>query len=100
MIFRQGVSGEIMIADDPGEKVVEIMRDAAGKRSERFHFFRVEKLTLEFTSGRFGLVLDCDVLECAVNAWRFCSPPFDSAEISHPDLPAFRGQEWQFEIER
>ncbi len=37
---------ELGIADDHGEQVVEIMRDAAGKLPGRFHFLRLDELFL------------------------------------------------------
>ena len=35
------------VAEDDGEDVVEIMRDAAGERAEAFHLLRLDELLLE-----------------------------------------------------
>jgi hypothetical protein len=56
---------QLAVAQDPGEQVVEVVRDAAGKLADRFHLLGVAQLLLAPPEGRFTRTLLGDVLgEC------------------------------------
>src|SRR5689334_15531758 len=38
---------QLHVADDDGEQIVEVMRDAAGKSSHRFHLLTLPQLSFE-----------------------------------------------------
>ena len=42
------------VADDHGQQVVEVVGDAAGQLTKRFHLLRLHELLLEFPLGVFG----------------------------------------------
>ena len=50
----QRLEDEIAVTQDPGEQVVEVMRDAAGEPADRFHLLRPVDLFLEAGSGGLG----------------------------------------------
>ena len=41
------VQKQIAVAEDGGEKIIEVVRDAAGQLAERFHLLRTEDLILQ-----------------------------------------------------
>src|SRR6185437_672548 len=53
---RFRAAGEIEIADDDAEQIVEIMRHAAGEIADRLHLLRLDKLALQ--GGGLGRVLE------------------------------------------
>jgi hypothetical protein len=50
-------AGQCHIAHDPGEQVVEVVRDAAGQLADGFHLLRLAKLRLELRA----VVLDAQL---------------------------------------
>ena len=48
----QLVEKKIAVAENGGEKIIEVVRDAAGELAERFHFLRTNELILELFAGR------------------------------------------------
>ena len=52
---RDAPQGEIDIAENGGEEIVEVMRDAAGQAADRFHFLRLPQ-------GAFGQFAPPDLL--------------------------------------
>src|ERR1700687_2673645 len=46
--------GQLRIAADDGQEIVEIVRDTAGKPAERLHFLRLAQLLFERGDFRFG----------------------------------------------
>ncbi len=65
VVLGEPRQGEVAVTDDRGEKVVEVVGDAAGQESHRFHLLRLAELLLE--SEPLGHVphegLDAAVLE-------------------------------------
>ena len=51
LLWRKLGLRHLRVADDGREDVVEVVRDAAGQRTDRFHLLRVEQLGLERASG-------------------------------------------------
>ena len=94
MVGGHGVGREFVVADDAGEQVVEIVRDAAGQRAERFHLLRLEQLGLEFAPRFFALVPHGDVLDRAVHAQGLAGgAKLGPAQHAHPAAAALAGDE-------
>src|SRR6266480_1528078 len=54
VITGLGWKGQLRIAADDGQKIVEIVRDTTGKPAERLHFLRLTELLFERGDFRFG----------------------------------------------
>ena len=53
LAFRfQFVEQEITVTKNGGEKIIEVVRDAAGELAKRFHFLRTHELVLELFTRR------------------------------------------------
>jgi len=50
------VAEEFRVADDDGQEIVEIVRDAAGELADHLHLLRLHKLFFSFLA--FGKVVD------------------------------------------
>ena len=59
--FGRGLLRELAVAEDRAEDIVEVVRDAAGERSHRFHFLRLAKLDFEPLLFRLGVLARGDV---------------------------------------
>ena len=88
-----------MEAEDAGQQVVEVVRDAAGERAERLHLLRLEQLELQLAAVGLGLVLRGDVLERAVDARGAAFLQLGAAEDADPHVPALDGDEREFAVE-
>jgi hypothetical protein len=88
VILGQRIGRELVIANDAGEEIVEIVRDPAGERAEGFHFLGLEELRLQLVPGGFALVLRRYVLDRAVHA------------ADHPQAPTARSEELHLDVER
>ena len=54
--------GQLQIADDASQDVVEIVRDATRQRAQRLHFLRLQQLFLQLPALLLGVLLVGDVL--------------------------------------
>ena len=57
----RALAGELGVAHDRAEDVVEVVRDAAGEDADRFHLLRVAQLVLEAHAFGLGLLARADV---------------------------------------
>ena len=60
-VFVQRTQREVAIAEHARQQIVEIVRDAAGKRADRFHLLRLPQLIFTARERALGLATRRDV---------------------------------------
>ena len=63
IVHRQSIQQKIRIAEDRGEDVVEVVRDAAGKTADRLHLLRLAQLRLAQAERGFGGALTGEIAD-------------------------------------
>ena len=63
MIVGEFAAGEVGMAEDAGEEVVEVVRDATGESANGFHLLCLKELCFEVFALGFGLLARGDVTE-------------------------------------
>ena len=61
--FSETVEGELAVAADRGQQVVEVVRHAAGELADGLHLLCLAQLVLEAQASFLGLLARRDVLE-------------------------------------
>ena len=99
VILGDRIGGELVVADDTGEEIVEIVRDAAGERAQGVHLLRLEELALEFAAGAFALMAGGDVLQRSAQRDGAALAEFGATDHAHPPGAASRGNVGQLKVE-
>jgi hypothetical protein len=97
--FRQPVKGEILVTQNTGEQVVEVMGDAAGERAEGLHFLGLEQLALQLAPHFLRIAPGRDILKAAEESRHLTLVGLGLAQDADPQLVAAGRDEGQLQIE-